>query len=70
MTVNDALADIFNPSSTPRSRAYRQGCQCMLSNRLDGVPFSPIPYDPGSSDYDAYFSGADRARFYLQCQTL
>lgn len=42
-----------------RSSVYREGMIAVIKRRIEDVPV-PVPYVPGSLEFDAYFAGKDR----------
>lgn len=54
--VDELMFEAFDKPRTPRSEAYKAGVRTILAMHIERKPV-PMPYDVGTSDADAYFSG-------------
>lgn len=68
-TVDEALQDRFRSGTTPRSDAYRAGFEEKLRRIIDGADQTTLPFDLGTPEADAYFSGMDHAAEYCKART-
>lgn len=59
MTTIAQLVDAALVAGTPCSREYRQGAEDVLRLKLGGQPIR-CPFQPGTAQFDAYFSGNAR----------
>lgn len=69
-TVNEAMLDRFRASTTPRSAAYRAGFEEKLRRIIEGADQSTLPFDLGTPEADAYFSGMDHAAEYCKARKI
>lgn len=69
-TVEDAMADRFREGTTLRSEAYRAGFKEMLLRLIEKADQQTFPYDIGTAEADAYFSGMDHAREYFKTRKI
>lgn len=51
----------FEKPRDPRSAAYKLGTRSLLNSRVGGGAFS-IPFDAGTVEFDAFFSGVDEGK--------
>lgn len=58
----EIIADKVLAIGDKRSAAYRRGLVDVLALRLNGTRIQ-CPYQPGTSEFDAYFAGNDRGHF-------
>lgn len=58
----EAIADKVLAIGDKRSAAYRCGLVDVLAFRLEGTRIQ-CPYQPGTSEFDAYFAGNERGHF-------
>lgn len=66
-TVDEAMKDRFRESNMPRSEAYRAGFKEQLLRLIEDADQTTLPFDIGTPEADAYFSGQDHATEY--CKT-
>jgi hypothetical protein len=59
MTTIAHLTDTALKQGTPRSPEYRRGIEDVLRLKFGGHPIR-CPFQPGTAQFDAYFSGNDR----------
>lgn len=59
MTTIAQLVDASLKHSTPRSPEYRRGIEDVLRFKFGGQPIR-CPFQSGTSQFDAYFSGHNR----------
>lgn len=55
-TVDGLMTKAFDKFRTPRSDAYKAGVRAILAMRIERKSVE-MPYDVGTADADAYFSG-------------
>lgn len=60
-TVDGLMAAAFNRPREPRSAAYKAGVRAKLIHVFDNVK-TPMPYELGTAEADAFFSGEDEGR--------
>lgn len=58
----EVIADKVLAIGDKRSAAYRRGLVDVLAFRLEGTRIQ-CPYQPGTSEFDAYFAGNERGHF-------
>lgn len=62
-------ADKPSPRS-PRSEAYKRGVLHLLRYRLLEIEVFPRPYEDGTAECDAYYSGVGEAWSILHCEGI
>lgn len=55
-TVDELMFEAFSKPRTLRSEPYKAGVRAILAMHIERKPVL-MPYDIGTSDADAYFSG-------------
>ncbi|ABM37576.1 hypothetical protein [Polaromonas naphthalenivorans] len=61
--IDSLMEKAFFVGRVPRSEQYRQGVHAILDRRLCGASIPPMPYNAGTCEADAYFSGQDEGHF-------
>ncbi len=67
-TVDEAMKDRFRVGTTPRSTAYRSGFEQKLRRLIEGADQIAFPFDLGTPEADAYYSGMDHAAEYCKAR--
>lgn len=65
-TVEEAMTDRFSQGTTRRSAAYRAGFEEKLRRIIEEADQSTLPFDLGTPEADAYFSGEEHAKQYCE----
>lgn len=68
-TVEEAMRDRFREGTTPRSIAYQDGFKEKLHRLVDHADQTTFPFDFGTPEADAYFSGMEHAEEYCKART-
>lgn len=58
-TAEQILEDLFSSPRDPRSSEYRDGLLTELKFRLEGEGYPACPFELGTAQADAWFSGRD-----------
>lgn len=61
-TADDLFNEAFDPPREKRSAAYKNGVMQALRVVLGEDNSPPLPYQLGTAEADAYFSGYDEGR--------
>lgn len=61
--IDRLMEKAFFVGRTPRSEQYRQGARSILDRRLCGASVPQMPYNAGTCEADAYFSGQTEGHF-------
>jgi hypothetical protein len=69
-TIAEAIQDRFSAGAAPRSVAYRSGFEEVLHRLVDRASPKGCPYCEGSTEADAWFSGAEHAAEYCMARKI
>jgi hypothetical protein len=70
MSADETFRAAFDNARTPRSPEYKAGVLALLKHKLEGAAPPKCPYQVGTAQADAWFSGTEEGNAILREQAL